>query len=146
MPFMYLKSENEINCVLSKRLPWTASQNPELLIGISKLHIRAYLYFGKEFIFVQNLSFVYITGIFLSLPFLKDYINLHCFSEHHRFCCKYILLRFLSLIFFMKCVGTSESSAEHFTLKMDVNPTKRDKVESSSLDGITLIVWNFRSQ
>ena len=117
---------------------------PEMLVGINKLHIRAY--YGKEFIFVQNLSFVYIKGIFLSLHFLKDYINLHCFSEHHRFCCKYILLRFLSLIFFMRCVGTSDSSAEHFTLKMDGNPTKRDKVESSSLGGFTLIVWNFLSQ
>ena len=144
MPLMYLKSENEINCVLSKRLPWTASHNPEMFVGISKLHIRSLfwqrIYFCSEFIFwVHN-------GIFLSLQFLKYYINLHCFSEHHTFCCKYILLRFLSLIFFMRCVGTSDSSAEHFTLKMDGNPTKRDKVESSSLGGFTLIVWNFLSQ
>ena len=112
--------------------------NPEMLV------IRAYLYFGKEFIFVQNLSFVYITGIFLSLQFLKNYINLLCLSEH--FVVNIFFSDFLSLIFFMKCVGTSDSSAEHFTLKMDGNPTKRDEGESFSLDGFTLIVWNFRSQ
>ena len=57
---------------------------------------------------------------FILLQFSKEQICIS-FLNNTDTVVKYILLRLsLLLIFIMKCVGKSDSNAEHFTLKMNV--------------------------